>query len=98
LVLFLQRYAFALFLPCHFNKVGPCIVWPKLLLYALVPFFWVFFSYIDCNWTSLSHVTFAGYVRRDSCWFTICYILFEQIETEVRIKVSFWPASWSSFY
>lgn len=102
LVLFLQRCVFVPFTPVAFIKWG-LTLWPKLIPYAIVPSFLgncVIYLYWLLDWklTSLSHVTFAGYVRRDSCWFTVCYILFEQIETEVRLKVSFWPASWDFIY
>jgi hypothetical protein len=102
LVLFLQRYVFVPFNPVAFIKWG-LTLWPKLIPYAIMPSFLgncVIYLYWLLDWklTSLSHVTFAGYVRRDSCWFTVCYILFEQIETEVRLEVSFWPASCGFIY
>lgn len=112
LVLFLQRYVFVSFTPFSLLLSGVLhsdqIYYHMLFClfhhtvdwsasFFLVKCFRYLYWFLDWNWTSISHVTFAGYVRRDSSWFTICYILFEQIETEVRPKVSFWPALWSSF-
>lgn len=81
--------------PCHFNKVN---LLPHTILLFNPMIDWFASLFLDrCNFylhslsklTSLSQITFAGYVWRDSSWFTICYILFEQVETEVRVKVSF---------